>query len=145
MHVALCSRRHILGLALVFLAVAALPARADFAPKWSDAELIGFSQVILTGRVVDVAAGWDDGAVYTYVTLDVDQVLKGWVPEHQVVVKQLGRIVERSREPPSFDTGGPATSLTAVGVGSGMYFVRVKGRNACGTSAASNEIVVLVQ
>jgi hypothetical protein len=42
------------------------------------------------------------------------------------------------------DLGSPATSLTATGVGGGAYFVRMRGKNACGTGAASNEILVVV-
>jgi hypothetical protein len=38
----------------------------------------------------------------------------------------------------------PATSYYAPGVGAGTYFVRVRGKNACGVSAASNEIAVVV-
>ena len=42
------------------------------------------------------------------------------------------------------DTGSPLPSLTATGVPGGTYFVRVRARNAGGTSAASNEIIVTI-
>jgi hypothetical protein len=44
----------------------------------------------------------------------------------------------------NIDTLSAATSFFAPGVGSGTYFVRVRARNSCGVSAASNEIVVIV-
>jgi hypothetical protein len=43
------------------------------------------------------------------------------------------------------DTGSATTSLTAPGVGRGIYYVRVRGKNTCGVGPASNEIVVIVQ
>jgi predicted phage tail protein len=42
------------------------------------------------------------------------------------------------------DTGSSASVMVATGVGSGTYFVRVRARNACGTSGASNEAVVVI-
>jgi hypothetical protein len=43
------------------------------------------------------------------------------------------------------DLGGPATSYTASGVGAGTYYVRLRARNACGTSGASNEVLLVVK
>lgn len=43
------------------------------------------------------------------------------------------------------DLGNAGTSMTATGVGAGTYFVRIRGRNACGTGAPSNEVTVVVR
>lgn len=45
----------------------------------------------------------------------------------------------------STDTGSPTPSLTATNVPPGTYFVRVRARNAGGTSVPSNEVAVTVQ
>ena len=66
-----------------------ISASAQVEPALSDNELIGRSDIIVTGRVRDVAAGLDDRMPYTYVTVDVGDVLKGWVPERQIILKQL--------------------------------------------------------
>jgi hypothetical protein len=42
------------------------------------------------------------------------------------------------------DLGSTATSFTALAVPRGTYFVRVRARNTCGASAASNELVLNV-
>jgi len=61
-------------------------------PRWTDNDLVGFSSAIVTGRVTDVSAGRDlrTNGIYTYVTLLIDQVLKGDVTERQIVIKQGG-------------------------------------------------------
>ena len=44
----------------------------------------------------------------------------------------------------NFVTGSTATNFSAGGVGNGTYYVRVRAQNAGGTSAASNESVLVV-
>src|SRR6267142_47424 len=84
-------------LSLVLLTIAAClraesTAYADAAARWTDAQLVGFSDVILRGRVVRVASGADDrvGAIYTYVSIDVSEVLKGRLADSRVTIKLLG-------------------------------------------------------
>jgi hypothetical protein len=44
----------------------------------------------------------------------------------------------------AFDTGNTATTFTATGVPPAVFFVRVRAKNAAGTSTPSNEVIVLV-
>lgn len=72
----------------------AAPVRADIAPLWTDSELAGFAHAVVTGRVAHITTGWDGDTIYTYVTVDVADVLKGDVPDRQIVIKQLGGRVD---------------------------------------------------
>src|SRR5258708_1699020 len=78
-------------LAVCALALSSGIARANN-PKWSDDELARFSTAIVTGRVTDISTGRDinTNAIYTYVTVLVDDVLKGDIAERSIVIKQLG-------------------------------------------------------
>ena len=42
------------------------------------------------------------------------------------------------------DLGSADTSLISPNVGRGTFFVRLRGKNSCGTGPASNEIIVTV-
>jgi hypothetical protein len=44
----------------------------------------------------------------------------------------------------TIDTMSTETSLYAAGVGDGTYFVRVRGKNKCGVTTSSNEIMIKV-
>lgn len=87
-------RRSIGWVWLTLVALLGLPqsVRADSAPKWTDAQLVSFSDVVLRGRVTDVVVARDErvGTPYTYVSLDVAEVLKGAISGSQVTLKQLG-------------------------------------------------------
>jgi hypothetical protein len=71
---------------------AAAPARGSIGPKWSDTQLIQFADLIVTGRVLEIRSGFDPAvqAIYTYITVAVQRVLKGVVSERTITVKQLG-------------------------------------------------------
>lgn len=45
----------------------------------------------------------------------------------------------------NFDTGVSTATTQANGVGRGTYYVRVRGKNACGASSASAEVMVVVR
>src|SRR5207248_11296103 len=83
------------ALAVCAFAASASVARADIAPIWSDDQLAQFSSAIVSGRVTDVSVGRDmqTNAIYTYVTLAVDDALKGDIPERTIVIKQLGGLI----------------------------------------------------
>ena len=82
-------------LAAVCLLAAASAASAGTGPKWSSAQLADFADVVVTGRVDAVASAWDPAVntIYTYITLDVDQIFKGSVGD-RIVIKQLGGEVD---------------------------------------------------
>ena len=81
-------------LSLIFLLTASTTTTASIGPLWSDAQLADFSDVVLTGSVVEVRSGWDRtvNSIYTYVTVDVDEVWKGILGTDRVTIKQLGGI-----------------------------------------------------
>lgn len=77
--------------ALLILVNSQLVAAAS-GPLWSTAQLRSFSDVIVSGRVEEIRTGMDPdvNAIYTYVTVVVEQLHKGTVDGDRVVVKQLG-------------------------------------------------------
>lgn len=83
---------HVSLFVLAVLLAGSTAARADISPRWSDDQLAQFSSAILSGRVVDITTGRDPQtrAIYTYVTLAVDDVIKGAIAEREVTLKQLG-------------------------------------------------------
>jgi matrixin len=78
--------------AVCALAVNAAAARADIGPRWSDDQLATKASAIVSGRVAAIGTGRDagTGAIHTYVTIGVDRVFKGDIPERDITVKQLG-------------------------------------------------------
>jgi hypothetical protein len=65
-------------------------------PRWSAMELAGHADVIAIGKVTASRAEWDRdvNAIYTYITLDVTEILKGDVAAGPLTVKQLGGAVD---------------------------------------------------
>lgn len=92
-----CASLRRLILALVCVAALPGPAAASGAPRWSTEQLASFADVVMIARVEDLTAGWDaeTNSIYTYVTVEVEQVLKGTVPQSRVVIKQMGGRVGR--------------------------------------------------
>src|SRR5688572_26505346 len=67
-------------------------ATAQEPTSWSADEIARFASVVVTGRVVASTAAWDPAvrSIYTYSTIDVDEVWKGQVETDRIVVKTLG-------------------------------------------------------
>jgi hypothetical protein len=80
------------------LVVVLLPisSHAASGPQWAIAELAAFADVIVTGRVASVTSGWDSqvNTIYTYVTVDVAEVLKSDISDTRITIKQLGGLAD---------------------------------------------------
>jgi len=73
------------------LAIASLLAvLGAAAPTAADGDVARAAAVVVAGRVAAVAAEWDGDTIYTYITIDVRDVVKGWIPERRITLKQLG-------------------------------------------------------
>jgi len=82
----------VIALAAAVLILHRLPAAASTTPRWSVGQLARSSDAIVVGRVASISSGWDDSsdAIYTYVSVDVSEVIKGAVPPGRITIKQLG-------------------------------------------------------
>jgi Matrixin len=78
--------------AFAYTLIASQPAAASGVPKWSLKQLAGFADVVVVARVDEIAPAWDPDSrsIYTFVTVTVNQALKGSVPQERIVIKQLG-------------------------------------------------------
>jgi len=77
----------ILGLLILLSA----PARATMMVRMSDESLVLGSAAIVSGTVTDIrSAHGSAGEIHTYVTLAVDEVLKGYVPHASVTIRERG-------------------------------------------------------
>src|SRR5262245_19056117 len=74
------------------LALHVTPAAASSGPRWSMRQLARFADAIVVGRVAAVSSGWDGAAdtIYTYVSVDVSEVIKGGLQTGRMTIKQLG-------------------------------------------------------
>ena len=82
----------VIGLLCAFVAATATVASAR---PWSIPELATGSRAVVTGRVVSVDAAWEPGVdfIYSYVTVDVEDVIAGPPLGSRIILKQLGGAV----------------------------------------------------
>lgn len=85
-------RIHRLYLVLVGVLLTTTGRAAAQAPLYSPAQLSEFASAVVVGRVDAVHSQWDPNvaAIYTYASIDVDEVWKGDVTTDRLVVKMLG-------------------------------------------------------
>jgi hypothetical protein len=138
-------------------------SRATTVAMIPDDDLIVSSRVIVTGTVMSTTSAWDDtgSAVWTYVEVLTDRVLKGNVSQKRIVLKQLGGSVGESGlrvfGQASFSLGervllylnsGPDGTLHAAHNFIGKFSIKQTasdGREFVERSADSSEVEILAQ
>ncbi len=99
----------ILGALLCAVALSCVEARATTAIQLTSEEQIAVTRAIVIGRCTKIESRNLDGRIYTYITLDVRDVLKGPVVRGELVIKQIGGEVGELGEwiygSPRFDVG----------------------------------------
>jgi hypothetical protein len=85
-------RRYSLLLPLIFCVImlSSQISLATTAIQPSDAELIVGARAIVTGEVSDISTALQNGVVFSYIRLQVEEVWKGQVSTREVVLKQPG-------------------------------------------------------
>ncbi len=80
------------GVTLLGLFIALLtPARATMMVRMDDASLVLGSDAIVSGTVTDIRSGRGRrGQIHTYITLAVNEVLKGYLPHAAVTIREHG-------------------------------------------------------
>jgi hypothetical protein len=87
------ARRLVPIVAALTILLTSFPAVADLSILQPLDELARVSPVVVRGHVYAVDSAWDAGSIYTYVTLDVAETLRGDVPTERITLKQLGGTV----------------------------------------------------
>ncbi|HXU39168.1 MAG TPA: putative Ig domain-containing protein [Blastocatellia bacterium] len=79
-------------LAVCILLCLAASVRASTFVMPTDDEMVIRARAIVRGKVLAIESGLDDkrDAIYTYITLKVQEVLKGQLTQHKIVIKQPG-------------------------------------------------------
>lgn len=84
-------KRQISGLFLILIAWSLLPLTASTVERVSIEELARNSELIFEGRVTHVVSGYEpNGNIYTYVTFEILDLLKGRYPGSRVELRFLG-------------------------------------------------------
>ncbi|MBK6315329.1 MAG: hypothetical protein IPF53_13780 [Blastocatellia bacterium] len=106
-------------IALAALLLAPDTANATTIVPMSDRDLATSSRAIVAGTVVSTEAVFvaEQAAVMTYVTFDVDRVLKGDLPVGQIVIRQLGGVTaERAFVVHAARTSYPVSELSCSSI-----------------------------
>ena len=82
-------------LSLLVALLLASPAHATSMRSQNLADLIGLSELIVTGRVLSVTDGFQKGVPYTEVTVSIDEAIRG-APGHRYTFRQFGLIAPRT-------------------------------------------------
>ena len=77
---------------LVFLLGCAQSTFATTAIVPPDDDMIIGARVIVKGRILSIESRFDEqqGRIFTYIKLKVQEVLKGQITERKIVIKELG-------------------------------------------------------
>lgn len=102
-------RAVILGALFCVLALAGVEARATTAVQLTPEEQVAQSRAVVLGRCTKIETRDVDGRIFTYITFDVREVLKGDVTTGRLVIKQIGGEVSDRGEwiygSPRYDVG----------------------------------------
>jgi len=84
------------GLLSLLIACACIsPAQATSVKQQNLVDLIGLSEIIVTGQVISVTDGFQQGVPYTEVTVSIDEAIRGAL-DHRYTFRQFGLIAPRS-------------------------------------------------